>query len=142
MKQIVHPVELVPCGDSRGYLLALEGGRDKIPFDVKRVYFMYGIPCGAERGKHAHLDTKQVLVCVHGSFTISCEFGDGRPTLTYTLDNPTKGLYIEGFVWREMCDFAPNTVIAVLANEHYDEAAPKEIRDHKLFLEMVQKGMS
>lgn len=139
MVQNVYEVPLRPVGDDRGYLLPIEIGRDAIPFEVKRVYYMYGIPDGKGRGQHAHLDLRQILICVHGSCKVTCDYGSGRSIETYVLDRPDKGLVIEGLVWRKMSDFAPDTVLLVLADEHYDEAAPKEIRDYQVFLKRVEK---
>ncbi len=139
MIQNAYEVNLKPVGDERGYLLPIEIGRDAVPFDVKRVYYMYGIPDGKGRGQHAHVNLRQILICVHGSCRVLCDYGDGRPVETYILDRPDKGLVIEGLVWREMSDFTPGTVLLVLANEHYDVAAPKEIRDYQKFLEKVKE---
>ncbi len=141
MVQNVYEVALKPVGDSRGYLLPIEIGRDVVPFEVKRIYYMYGIPDGKGRGKHAHVDLRQILICVHGACTVVCDYGGGRPLETYSLDRPDKGLVIEGLVWREMSNFTPDTVLLVLADEHYDVAAPKEIRDHDAFLKAVEKEM-
>lgn len=139
MVQNVYEVPLKPVGDERGYLLPIEIGRDAVPFEVKRVYYMYGIPDGKGRGQHAHLDLRQILICVHGSCKVCCDYGEGRAVETHILDRPDKGLVIEGLVWREMSDFAPGTVLLVLADEHYDEAAPKEIRDYQAFLKKVEE---
>lgn len=139
MVQNVYEVPLRPVGDERGYLLPIEIGRDVVPFEVKRVYYMYGIPDGKGRGKHAHVDLRQILICVHGSCKVCCDYGDGRPGETHVLDRPDKGLVIEGLIWREMEDFEPETVLLVLADEHYDEAAPKEIRDYQVFLKRVEE---
>lgn len=140
MKQNVKLVELHPVGDERGYLLPIEVGRGDVPFEVKRVYYMYGIPDAKGRGKHAHVDLRQILICVHGACTVRCDFGPGRAVEDYRLDRPDCGLVIEGLVWREMYDFAPETVLLVLADEHYDVAAPKEIRDYDAFLMRVKEG--
>ena len=73
------------------------------------------------RGKHAHRNLKQLLVCVSGSCVIACDFGNGR-TQDFVLDWPDKGLLIEGPVWHEMCHFSKGAVLLVLASDHYDEA--------------------
>jgi len=139
MVQNVYEVQLKPVGDSRGYLLPIEIGRDVVPFEVRRIYYMYGIPDGKGRGCHAHMDLRQILICVHGSCKVTCDYGGNRTIETYVLDRPEKGLVIEGLVWREMSDFSPGTVLLVLADEHYDVAAPKEIRDHDIFLKTVER---
>jgi len=106
-------------GDERGSLIALEAGLD-VPFDVKRVYYIFGTLEGVARGFHAHRNLKQVLIAVSGKVRIHCKL-EGR-TEDIWLDSPDKGLCIEGLVWREMHDFTPDCVLMVLASEHYDEA--------------------
>lgn len=140
MYQKVELIMLRPCGDHRGKLLPIEGGRS-IPFDIKRVYYMYDVPDGESRGKHAHIDLRQILICTSGSCLVNCDFGDGRPVETYRLDCPEKGLLIEGLVWREMTEWSPGTVLLVLADEHFDEAGPKEIRDYDQFKSRVTLEM-
>lgn len=139
MHQKVQMVQLHPVGDDRGYLLPLEIGRTEVPFEVRRVYFMYGIPDAKGRGKHAHVDLRQILICVHGACTVKCDFGPAGKVEEYRLDTPDRGLLIEGLVWREMYDFTPGTVLLVLADEHYDVAAPKEIRDYSVFSRLAEK---
>lgn len=108
-------------GDDRGKLIALEGASDKVPFEVKRFYYIYDTTPGTIRGKHAHRNLKQVLVCPSGACTIVCEMPDGTRS-EYRLDWPNKGLLIEGLVWREMKEFSKDAVLMVLASEHYDES--------------------
>lgn len=124
MVQNVKRIRLDAIGDERGYLLPLEIGRGAVPFEVKRVYYMYGIPEEMGRGKHAHLDLRQLLVCIHGGCTVRCDYGN-RVVEEHRLDAPDQGLLIEGLVWREMFDFEPETVLLVLADEHYEDAAQK-----------------
>jgi len=140
MIQNAKLVQLKACGDSRGKLLPLECGRGFVPFDVKRVYYMYDVPDGESRGKHAHIDLRQILICTSGAVTVSCDYGNGRPVETYRLDKPDLGLIIEGLVWRVMTDWAPGTVLMVLADEHFDVAGPKEIRDYNEFLKKVSES--
>lgn len=117
-------------GDERGSLVALENGSDAIPFEVKRVYYIYGTTPCVTRGKHAHYALKQVLTCVSGSCDILLD--DGAERKTVRLNNPSKGLFIDGFIWREMSNFSPDCVLLVLASEHYDEA--DYVRDYQRFL--------
>ena len=136
-------VELVPLkayGDHRGKLLPLEAMSESVPFEIKRVYYMYDVPDRESRGAHAHVDLKQILICVNGGCTVVCDFGDGRPNETYRLDNPERGLIIEGMVWREMLDWAPGTVLLVLADEHFSVAGPKEIRNHEDFVRRIKEA--
>lgn len=115
-------------GDDRGSLVALEDGHN-LPFDVKRVYYIYGTKTGIARGFHAHRKLKQLLIAVSGSVTIKCEYGGQNKE--YILDKPNEGLLIDGFVWREMHDFSPDCVLMVLADEYYSE--DDYIRDYDIF---------
>ena len=116
-------------GDERGLLIALEKGHN-LPFDVKRVYYIYGTKEGVARGFHAHKKLKQLLIAVSGSVVIKCEYGGQRKK--YTLNRSDKGLLIEGLVWREMHDFSPDCVLTVLADGYYNES--DYIRDYQTFL--------
>lgn len=122
-----------PHGDDRGQLVALEA-LENIPFEIKRVYYIYDTLPDVVRGKHAHRCLEQILICVHGSCKVALE--DGQTRQEICLDDPTLGLYISNDTWREMYDFSEGAVLLVLASEHYDEA--DYIRDYTKFLEMVQ----
>lgn len=126
---------LQPHGDERGQLIAIEK-RNNIPFEVKRVYYIYDTVQGVRRGFHAHRELEQVLVCVHGSCIIHVD--DGSATREYLLDRPDEGLYIGPITWREMYDFSPDAVLLVLASEYYDES--DYIRDYDDFLRIVGEG--
>lgn len=122
-------VALSPMGDDRGTLVAIEAGR-QIPFDIKRVYYVFGTKPGVSRGFHAHHALRQLLVAVSGSCTLVLDDGTARDAVV--LDSPTLGLSIDGLVWREMCEFSADCVLMVLADCAYDEA--DYIRDHDEFL--------
>ena len=122
-------IRLGVIGDRRGALIALENGHN-LPFDVKRVYYIYGTKEGVSRGFHAHRKLKQMLIAVSGSVTIKCEYNGQKKE--YTLSRPDEGLLTEGLVWREMHDFSPDCVLLVLADEYYSES--DYIRDYKEFL--------
>lgn len=122
----------LPHGDERGQLVALEQQKD-IPFDIKRVYYIYDTKEGVERGFHAHKCLQQVLLCVHGSCKIRLD--DGKERTVVTLDKPNEGLYVSNVMWREMFDFSPDAVLLVLASEFYDEK--DYIRDYDEFLQFV-----
>ena len=126
----VKEMTLESHGDERGKLIPLEAGGDEAPFDVKRVYYIFDTTPGTVRGMHTHRTLKQLLVCVSGACTISCELPDGTRS-THRLDGPTKGLLIEELVWREMSEFSKDAVLMVLASEHYDPA--DYIRDYDQF---------
>lgn len=121
-------------GDHRGQLVALEEGKE-IPFQVKRVYYMYDTVEGVRRGYHAHKCLEQILVCVHGSCKILLD--NGKETAVVNLDTPFEGLYISNDMWREMYDFSSDAVLMVLASELYDEA--DYIRNYDEFLKFVEE---
>jgi len=121
-------------GDERGSLISLEENKN-IPFDIKRVYYIFGTKIGVRRGFHAHKKLKQLLVCVSGSCKILLD--DGKSKEEISLDNPSKGLLIESMIWREMFDFSPDCVLMVLANEVYDEN--DYLRDYQQFLSYLNK---
>jgi len=130
MKAFVNQINFTSHGDNRGQLIALESFSAQIPFDVKRVYYIFDTTPGTVRGKHAHKALRQVLICLSGACTIECEMPDGVRN-EYRLDWPDKGLLIEGLVWREMKDFSKDAVLLVLASEHYDET--DYIREYDAF---------
>lgn len=132
----VKALEFPFKGDERGKLIPLEAMSDAVPFDVKRIYYIFDTTSGTIRGRHAHKMLKQVLICVSGACTIDCELPDGTK-ITHRLDWPNKGLLIDGLVWREMRDFSNGAVLVVLASAHYDES--DYIRDYNEFLKSVGK---
>ena len=121
-------------GDDRGMLVALEEMKD-IPFNIKRVYYMYDTIEGVRRVFHAHKCLEQILVPIHGSCKIHLD--DGTETAEVVLDKPFEGLYISNAVWREMYDFSPDAVLMVLASEYYDEK--DYIRNYDEFLKYIGK---
>ncbi len=127
----VKDVQFACHGDDRGKLIALESMSDIIPFEVKRVYYIFDTTPGTIRGQHAHKTLRQVLICVSGACTIECELADGTK-IERRLDWPDRGLLIEGLVWRNMKDFSKDAVLVVLASDHYDEA--DYIRNYETYL--------
>lgn len=125
-------VDFPPLGDDRGSLVALEGSKT-VPFEIKRVYYIFGTQQGVARGFHAHHKLQQVAVCVTGKCRMILDDGINREEAW--LDSPTKGLVIGDLTWREMHDFSPDCVLLVLASEHYDEN--DYIRDYADFLGSV-----
>lgn len=121
-------------GDNRGQLVALEEGTE-IPFNVKRVYYMYDTLENVRRGFHAHKCLEQILICIHGSCKIHLD--NGRDTAEVTLDTPYEGLYVANDMWREMYDFSQDAVLMVLASELYDES--DYIRNYEEFLKYVEE---
>lgn len=126
-------IDFPPLGDDRGSLVALEADKT-VPFAIKRVYYIFGTKEGVARGFHAHKNLKQIAVCVTGKCRMILD--DGKAKQEVWLDSPTKGLFIDDLVWREMYDFSEDCVLLVLASEHYDEA--DYIRDYDHFLEVAQ----
>lgn len=104
--------------DKYGKLISLEANRE-IPFDIKRVYYIYEVEKGVRRGFHSHKELEQVLVCVHGSVKILLKTPAEEKIVV--LDNPSKGLYVGTDIWREMYDFEDDAVLMVLASDYYDE---------------------
>ena len=125
---LINIINFKSLGDERGSLVALEGGKS-VPFDIKRVYYIFGTREGVSRGFHAHRSLKQVAICVAGS----CRFilDDGKFREEILLEKSSVGLLIEGLTWREMHAFSPDCVLMVLASEYYDEA--DYIRDYRTF---------
>ena len=134
----VKEIQFQQHGDERGKLIALESLSEAVPFDVKRVYYIFDTTPGTVRGKHAHRHLKQVLICVSGACTIECEMPDGSKS-EHRLDWPNRGLLIEGFVWRNMKDFSKDAVLLVLASEHYDEG--DYVRDYDTFKAEVARDI-
>lgn len=127
-------ISLQVHGDDRGSLIALENGLN-LPFDVKRVYYIYGTKEGVSRDFHAHKKLKQLLIAVSGRATIKCEYNGSQKE--YTLNRPDEGLLIEGLVWREMHAFSNDCVLLVLADEYYNEN--DYIRDYQTFKKRSEK---
>ncbi|BCK62516.1 WxcM-like domain-containing protein [Aeromonas hydrophila] len=121
-------------GDERGQLVAIEGNRH-IPFDIKRVYYLFGTKPDIARGFHAHKALQQVAICVSGS----CRFvmDDGVNKESIVLDSAVRGLFIDAMQWHEMYDFSPDCVLMVLASDVYDES--DYIRDYESFIALSGK---
>lgn len=124
-------IDFQSLGDERGELVALEIGMEKaVPFDIKRVYYIYRTAEGVSRGYHAHKNLKQVAISVSGQCRIVLDNGLEREDVW--LNSPTRGLLIESMTWREMHNFSDDCVLLVLASEHYDES--DYIRDYQEFV--------
>jgi dTDP-4-dehydrorhamnose 3,5-epimerase-like enzyme len=121
-------------GDERGMLVALEEFKD-IPFEIKRVYFMYETKSDIHRGFHAHKNLEQILICIHGSCKVRLD--NGLEKKVVSLEKPYEGLYISNDMWREMYDFSEDAVLLVLASDFYHEE--DYIRDYDEFIEFSRK---
>ena len=122
-------IDLRKISDPRGNLTPIEGCGD-VPFDIKRIYYLYDVPSGASRGAHAHRELHQLIIAANGSFTITLD--DGKNKKAYTLNRPYQGLLIVPGIWRDLDDFSSGAVLLCLASEHY--AAEDYIRDYDEFL--------
>ncbi|MEN1911508.1 FdtA/QdtA family cupin domain-containing protein [Escherichia coli] len=131
--KLVNTIEFKKLGDDRGSLVSLEQNKN-IPFEIKRIYYIFGTKDGVSRGFHAHKNLQQVAICVKGS----CRFllDDGRTKEEIILDKPDTGLHINSFIWHEMHDFSEDCVLMVLASELYDE--DDYIRDYNDFLKEIK----
>jgi hypothetical protein len=128
-------VDLDPHRDPDGTLTAIEGG-DTIPFEIRRVYFLQHL--SAERGGHAHCETEQLLVCLTGACEV--RLSDGRQERAYECREPGRGLYIVPMLFIRAMQFAPGTVILVLASTHYDKS--RSIRSWEEYLNAVDAPSS
>lgn len=126
-------IDLPKIGEPRGNLTFVEGGRH-VPFDIKRVYYLYDVPGGAERGGHAHRDLHQLIVAMSGSFDIVLD--DGHTKMRYHLNRSYYGLYVCPMIWREMDNFSSGAVCLVLASNLYDES--DYYRDYDEFMKDVK----
>lgn len=106
--------------DSRGSLSFVEGGRH-VPFEIKRIYYLYDVPSASTRGGHAHKALHQLMIAISGSFWISVSDGRGG-SREFHLSTPDQGLYICPMIWRELDRFSTGAVCLVLASEYYDDA--------------------
>lgn len=114
----------------KGDISVVENG-DTVPFDVRRVYYLYDIPGGVERGGHAHKALSQFIVAVSGAFTVTLD--DGKVKRSFVLNRPYQGLLVKPGIWRELSDFSSGSVCLVLASEKYDSS--DYIRKYDAFLE-------
>ncbi|MBN8567158.1 MAG: WxcM-like domain-containing protein [Flavobacteriales bacterium] len=115
--------------DPRGNLSVIE--KEVIPFDIKRVYYLYDVPAGAERGGHAHIQQRECLIALSGSFDVI--LNDGKTEKTVTLNKPFEGLLINEGIWRELKNFSSGSVCLVIASDVFEEA--DYIRDFQAFLD-------
>lgn len=125
-------IELPKISDPRGNISFVEGGQH-IPFDIKRVYYLYDVPGGSDRGSHAHKNLHQFIIAMSGSFDV--ELDDGKEKKRYHLNRSYYGLYVCPMMWRYLDNFSSGAVCMVLASAYYDEA--DYIRDYSDFLTMT-----
>jgi uncharacterized RmlC-like cupin family protein len=128
----VKLIHIPKVHDVRGNLAVIEG--DCIPFEIKRVYYLFDVPSDAYRGGHAHKEQQSLILALSGSFEVVVN--DGSKSERYMLNKPNIGLYIPTHVWREIENFSSGAVCLVLASTEYDES--EYIRDYKAFLSSKQ----
>ena len=124
-----HMLEFSRHGDERGWLVAIEGCND-IPFDIKRIFYIFGSDPSVVRGKHSNRKSEFVLINVCGSCRVKTVEVDGE-IREFRLDKPHTGIYLPKLVWKEMYDFSPDSILLCLSSEHYDNA--EYIRDYDAF---------
>lgn len=128
-------IELPRINDPRGNLTFVEAGRH-IPFSIQRVYYLYDVPGGSERGGHAHKGLHQLIIAMSGSFDIHLD--DGFTKMTVGLNRSYNGLYVCPMIWREIDNFSSGAVCMVLASDFYDEE--DYYRDYDVFLHDAKNG--
>ncbi len=120
-------------GDERGHLVVIEGSQD-IPFDIKRVFYIYGSDRDVVRGRHANYNSEFILINVSGTSKVKVD--DGVNQKIFDLDRPHTGIYLPKLIWKDMYDFSPDSVLLVLSSEHYDDK--EYIRNYEDYLKVVR----
>lgn len=132
----VKMLEFPQHGDDRGHLVVVEGGMD-IPFEIKRMFYIFGSDSDVVRGQHANRRTEFVLINVAGKSKVKVKDGEGNEAI-YCLNRPHTGIYLPTMVWKDMYDFSEDSVLLVLASEHYDNT--EYIRDYDAFVKEIVDG--
>ena len=123
-------------GDERGHLVVVEGEKE-IPFEIKRIFYIYGSDTGVVRGKHANRKSEFVLINVSGTSKVRVRDGKGNEKI-YSLDRPHIGLYLPKMIWKDMYEFSADSVLLCVSSQYYD--ASEYIRDYNEFIEEIRKG--
>ena len=134
LKELYEVIDFNEFGDERGNLVVVEGSGRDVSFDIKRVFYMYGSDPDIIRGQHANRKTKFVLINVSGTSKVKVD--NGAETEIIELNKPRMGLFIDTMVWKDMYDFSEDSVLLVLASEHYD--GEEYIRDYDTFINEVR----
>ena len=127
-------IEFADMGDERGNLVVIEGEKRDIPFEIKRVFYIYGSDKEVVRGRHANRKTEFLLVNVSGTSKVKVD--NGKETAVIELDKPRMGLYIPSMLWKDMYDFSEDSILLVLASQHYDDS--EYIRDYGEYIKELE----
>ena len=134
LKNICKIFQFKDLGDERGNLVVIEGGID-IPFELKRVFYIYGSDCDVVRGQHANRRTEFILINVSGKSKV--RITDGKEEYIVILDKPRMGVYIPPMIWKNMYDFSEDSILLVLCSEHYD--ADEYIRNYEEYISEIRQ---
>ena len=126
-------LQFTDLGDERGKLVVIEGGQS-IPFEIKRVFYIYGSDASVVRGQHANMESEFVLINVAGQSKV--RITDGREEFIVELDRPMMGVYIPKLIWKDMYNFSSDSVLLVLASSHYD--GEEYIRNYDDYLRIME----
>ena len=132
LKEQCQILQFADLGDERGKLVVIEGSQ-AVPFEIKRVFYIYGSNSTVVRGQHANRESEFVLINVAGSSKV--RITDGHEEFVVELNRPMMGVYIPKMIWKDMYDFSPDSVLLVLASTHYDGA--EYIRDYEEYLREI-----
>lgn len=135
LKEKCSIIEFKDFGDERGKLVVVEGGQS-IPFDIKRVFYIFGSDSTVVRGQHANMESEFVLINVAGKSKV--RITDGKEEFIVSLDRPMIGVYIPKMVWKDMYDFSSDAVLLVLASTHYD--GTEYIRNYDEYKEIMEQS--
>lgn len=135
IEEQIKIIEFADFGDERGNLVVIEGDGMDIPFDIKRVFYIYGSDSEVVRGSHANRESEFLLVNVSGTSKVRVDNGSGE--MIVELNRPRMGLYIPSMLWKDMYDFSADSVLLVLSSRHYD--GNEYIRDYEEYLKEIGK---
>lgn len=133
MRELYKMLNFKELGDDRGNLVVIEGNQD-IPFEIKRIFYIFGSDSTVVRGKHANKKSEFVLVNVAGSSKVMITDGDKKEIIV--LDKPMEAVYLPKMIWKEMYDFSNDSILLVIASTHYD--GKEYIRDYKEYLKIME----
>ena len=131
----IRLLEWKDLGDERGHLVVVEGNMD-IPFEIKRIFYIYGSDDTVVRGQHANRLSEFVMINVSGTSKVKVD--NGEESRVIELNRPRMGLYLKNNIWKDMYDFSADSILLVLASEHYDES--EYIRDYQEFLRFIKEA--